>query len=178
MNDIYTTLPPESLPSTSPTASATQQTTSTASATAKYISSVSVEACEGVGKTYWAEHFQQVIALPVAERAERLSQLFEQFKQVATSIAAVIFQERHNNEHERAFFRPNQLGQAGGLKYFGHGIFFKLAHCSPDLPIYSNEEMSVKAAGHELHGLNALMSCGLHLGIAFPLMVCTIERLH
>jgi len=40
------------------------------------------------------------------------------------------------------------------------------------LQIYANEELAVKAAGHEMHGLNAFMSCGLQHGIAFPLMVC------
>ena len=53
---------------------------------------VSIPAADGVGKTFWAERFIEVIALPVTERAAELSKLFDHFKLVANAIATVIFQ--------------------------------------------------------------------------------------
>jgi len=47
-------------------------------------------------------------------------------------------------------------------------IFFKFAVDQDG--IYPSDHEAMKVAGHELKGLNALVSCGMMLGLNFPLL--------
>ena len=63
----------------------------------------------------------------------------------------------------------SKMGHAGGTKYKSKGIFFKFALDTPD-GLYGGDCYAMKAASHELRGLNAYFSVGGLIGVNCQLM--------
>jgi Clustered mitochondria/Translation initiation factor eIF3 subunit 135 len=105
-------------------------------------------------------------------RGDRLGALWQEFEREARRIAEVIVRERHLPLIKRSVMPIENCGRAGGEKFFMRGIFFKYAR---DLHgLYQGDEFAMKAAGHELRGLNAYVSGGAAYRIRFPMM-CLVD---
>jgi Clustered mitochondria len=94
---------------------------------------------------------------------------------VSISCGVCVFRVRSLLFFFRLFWLCMLASSRVGEKFLVDGIFFKYAI---DLhSIYDEKgccegtEFAMKAAGHELRGLNAYLSCGLQLGLSFPMMV-------
>jgi Clustered mitochondria len=124
---------------------------------------------DAVADRDWTKEFQRVLQRPPLERGEALARLSHEFVSVARKIGEVIIRE-HALAYEDKTVRPvsEKLGQAGGVKYFSGGIFFKF--CSADAyRIYGSDANALKSANLELVALNALASAGLMLGVNLPM---------
>jgi hypothetical protein len=96
----------------------------------------------------------------------KLSQLAEDFTYASKLYAKVIISELHVPVDSKTI-RPTKIGGiAGGDKYICGGILFKFALDVRSL--YGGDEYAMKAASHELKGLQCLFQAGISLDLAFP----------
>lgn len=95
-----------------------------------------------------------------------LSLLAEDFIYAAKLYAKVIISEMHIPVEHKTIKPVKIGGVAGGDKYICGGILFKFALDSRGL--YGGDEYAMKAAAHELKGLQCLFQVGTPLGLNFP----------
>jgi tetratricopeptide (TPR) repeat protein len=121
----------------------------------------------------WTREFMAILDKPLAERGNLLQSLSDDFVREATRIGETVIRER-NLPASRKSIRPlPNLGTAGGIKFKHNKIFFKYAIDSAT-GMYGGDMQASKAAGHELKGMTAYMSCGMVMGLSFGLM-CLID---
>ncbi|KAL6049131.1 Histidine kinase A, variant 2 [Balamuthia mandrillaris] len=116
----------------------------------------------------WSKEFQDLLKRPLLERGTELQKLSDEFVATAKSIGEVIIMERNQPYHLKTFKPLQGKGVAGGEKFKVDNIFFKFAIDHNN--IYPSDRFAMKVAGHELKGLTAMVSCGMMLGLHFPLL--------
>ncbi|KAL6067106.1 Clu domain-containing protein [Balamuthia mandrillaris] len=121
----------------------------------------------------WNEEFQRYYDMPTEtpedrlKRAWKIFEVYERFLTVAKELSVTIISEL--GTQKKTISRSQAGGVGGGEKYCARGIFFKFVR--DVFGIYGGEHWSMKAAGHEIKSMNALLECNiaeLHL----PLVVC------
>eukprot|EP01119_Soliformovum_irregulare_P018159 TRINITY_DN5508_c0_g1_i4.p1 TRINITY_DN5508_c0_g1~~TRINITY_DN5508_c0_g1_i4.p1 ORF type:complete len:1482 (-),score=512.19 TRINITY_DN5508_c0_g1_i4:32-3964(-) len=116
----------------------------------------------------WNKEFQ--ILLEMEDRKEkfsRLANLEHDFVYAALTYGRIIISE-HCLPDEQKTLKPVSVGGvAGGQKYICNGILFKFSIDHHNL--YGGDENAMKAAAHELKGLQNYYHCNIH-GLCFPLM--------
>lgn len=145
----------------------------------------------------WTKEFQEILLRPVLERGTELQKLCDEFVATAKQFGEVIIRERNLPYHQKTIKPLRGKGLAGGEKYQVANIFFKFA-VNKDGSLYPSDRFAMKVAGtsidpsfflsvahgegvfayiptlspvgHELKGLTALVSCGMILGLSFPLL--------
>eukprot|EP01090_Pellita_catalonica_P018797 TRINITY_DN6182_c0_g1_i1.p1 TRINITY_DN6182_c0_g1~~TRINITY_DN6182_c0_g1_i1.p1 ORF type:complete len:798 (+),score=103.87 TRINITY_DN6182_c0_g1_i1:52-2394(+) len=116
----------------------------------------------------WTQKFHDVLKCPPETRSTELRNLINHFVETAKRFGQLIIKERNlPNEHKTV--KPiSGCGFAGGEKFKVANIFFKFAIDHNNL--FPNDQCAMKVAGHELKGLTAVVSCGMILGLSFPLL--------
>eukprot|EP01127_Copromyxa_protea_P019689 TRINITY_DN6444_c0_g2_i4.p1 TRINITY_DN6444_c0_g2~~TRINITY_DN6444_c0_g2_i4.p1 ORF type:complete len:903 (+),score=135.68 TRINITY_DN6444_c0_g2_i4:266-2710(+) len=89
------------------------------------------------------------------ERAQKMSQIYEEFVNTATKYGKIIIEELSIASSNKTISRCSTVGIAGGEKFCYDGIFFKLA--TDPFKLYGGVHFSIKAAGHELKAFNELV---------------------
>lgn len=127
----------------------------------------------------WNEAFQQAIDMPdlndnmKQERAETIAQIAQDFVSTAIMFGKIIISEVFLDDANKTIKASAGFGgNAGGEKYVFNGILFKFAVDWKG--IYSSDEYAMKAAAHELKGLEQFLD--FSPGIRVPLM-CLIDYL-
>ena len=127
----------------------------------------------------WNETFQQAIDMPdlndtmKQERAETIAQIAQDFVSTAIMFGKIIISEVFlDNANKTIKASAGFGGNAGGEKYVFNGILFKFAVDWKG--IYTSDEYAMKAAAHELKGLEQFLD--FSPGIRVPLM-CLIDYL-
>jgi hypothetical protein len=95
-----------------------------------------------------------------------LSQLADDFTYASKLYAKVIISELHVPVEHKTICPTKIGGIAGGDKYICGGILFKFALDVRGL--YGGDEFAMKAASHELKGLQSLFQAGISLDLSFP----------
>jgi len=124
---------------------------------------------QSTGPRNWTREFQEILLRPLLERGTELQRLCDDFVATAKQYGEVIIRERHLPYHQKTIKPLEGKGLAGGEKYQVANIFFKFA-VNKDDSLYPSDRFAMKVAGHELKGLTALVSCGMILGLSFPLL--------
>lgn len=124
----------------------------------------------------WNEEFQSVLGgiarcgdAGKLDHYNKLSSLAHDFVYVAKTYGKIIILERFLPSGQKTIKPVDIGGTAGGEKYICQGILFKFA--VDTVGIYSGDEYSSKAAGHELKGLMGYYQCQIE-GVHVPL--CTL----
>lgn len=127
----------------------------------------------------WNEAFQQAIDMPdlndnmKQERAETIAQIAQDFVSTAIMFGKIIISEVFLDDANKTIKASAGFGgNAGGEKYLFNGILFKFAVDWKG--IYTSDEYAMKAAAHELKGLEQFLD--FSPGIRVPLM-CLIDYL-
>eukprot|EP00727_Mastigamoeba_balamuthi_P010015 m51a1_g5636 hypothetical protein (858) ;mRNA; r:832057-834976 len=122
----------------------------------------------------WTREFQEALEMPCSEpqdrllRSSRIRQIATEFADLATRHGKTIIAEAFLPPHAPRTLLPIEAGgAAGGQKYLVEGIFFKFAVDVHGL--YGGDEYAMKAAGHELLGVNAYFNCSIP-GLYLPLV--------
>eukprot|EP00005_Dracoamoeba_jomungandri_P004099 CAMPEP_0174253460 /NCGR_PEP_ID=MMETSP0439-20130205/2820_1 /TAXON_ID=0 /ORGANISM="Stereomyxa ramosa, Strain Chinc5" /LENGTH=881 /DNA_ID=CAMNT_0015334497 /DNA_START=180 /DNA_END=2825 /DNA_ORIENTATION=- len=119
-------------------------------------------------KRDWNAEYQAILKRPLLERGTELQKLSDEFVSAAKQIGETIIREFHLPLEEKSIKPLVYKGMAGGVKYKVENIFFKFAVDSNDM--YPSDQYAMKVAGHELKGITAMVSCGMMLGLSFPLL--------
>ncbi|PRP88174.1 hypothetical protein PROFUN_03997 [Planoprotostelium fungivorum] len=121
----------------------------------------------------WNNEFQNLLEMvtttpeEITERNKRINQLGQRFLDMAIPLVKVIVKERDYSHSDKTIKPVNAGGIAGGTKYVSNNIFFKFARDASHM--YGGKEWAMKAAGHELKSINALISARVPR-LHFPLM--------
>lgn len=113
----------------------------------------------------WNELFQTYYEMSSATPEERVHrggktyQIYEHFVHTAKQIAKTIISEMFLTPQKKSISSSNAGGVGGGEKYCARGIFFKFVRDAYGL--YGGDHFSMKAAGHEIKSMNALLQCNI-----------------
>ncbi|KNC51923.1 uncharacterized protein AMSG_08162 [Thecamonas trahens ATCC 50062] len=113
---------------------------------------------------HWAQRLDVILSRSwdtasdsASRRGLELGALLAEFHSVAVALTSTIVSEVHLPNEARSLPALDSVGGvAGGTKYAARGIFLKLALDSEG--IYGSDAEAATAAGHELTGLQALLS--------------------
>lgn len=115
-------------------------------------------------------NFEGNDAIEWTDSFSALSQLADDFTYASKLYAKVIISELHVPVEHKTI-KPSKMGGiAGGDKYICGGILFKFALDVRGL--YGGDEYAMKAASHELKGLQCLFPAGIALDLHFPYVCC------
>lgn len=112
------------------------------------------------GERDWNGEFQAILhseslsTTPI-ERTVALLRLSDEFCAEAQRIGQVIISELALPNAQKTYKPRDMGGVAGGQKYLEAGVFFKFTRDA--FGLYGGDEFSMKAAAHELSGLNAYL---------------------
>lgn len=131
------------------------------------------------GAMTWNEAFQRAIDMAETndtmklEKMEVIAKIAQDFVSTAVLFGRIIISEVFM-ENESKTFKPSvgTGGNAGGEKYILNGILFKFAVDWKG--IYTSDEYAMKAASHELKGLESFLD--FSPGVRVPL-ICLIDYL-
>lgn len=134
---------------------------------------------EDEGAMTWNEAFQRAIDLPETndtvklEKMEMIAKIAQDFVSTAQLFGRIIISEVFLSNDNKTF-KPSVAagGNAGGEKYILNGILFKFAVDWKG--IYTSDEYAMKAASHELKGLEQFLD--FSPGVRVPL-ICLIDYL-
>ena len=79
------------------------------------------------------------------------------------------------HSHLKTIKPADTAGIAGGEKFIVHSILFKFATREGCGNLYPNDELAMKAAGHDMRGLSAVYQSGIE-NLRTPLMCIVCQH--
>lgn len=127
------------------------------------------------GQVTWNEAFQRALEMPQTTEAQKLlrsefiATVSQDFVQTAIMYGKIIISEVFLPDENKTIKPTKSIGgNAGGEKYLFNGILFKFAIDWKD--IYSSDMYAMKAASHEMKGLEQFLELEKISMIRVPLM--------